>query len=279
MKVMIDPAVVDHRKLKRLAANLHVGVVTALGYVVHGWCRTMDQAPRGVLKGWTEDEVTQAFGYKGDPKRFIKALIDAGWLEKNRDGFTIHEWPEHQGDGLAKREEWREKKRKQRAKKKGVPGDKKDSPPPPSPPPPSPSHTDPPVTDPPGNGGPGTPPPAPIDTGEQMILAAMKTREVAGTGTQKREYIQTWRARGYKAGNIEQIILQKENAGAHIWDLDKLSFPFKGGGNPRGLVRDIACPRCEKKGLIKQVIGGLAERIVNCPDCGGTGWKKGEPSA
>jgi len=91
-----------------------------LGYLLHGWCDTMLQAELGVLQGYTEGEVTLAFGYKGNPTRFIDAMTDAGFLEKKDDAFIIHEWPEHQGDILDKRAQWRERKRNQRERDKGV---------------------------------------------------------------------------------------------------------------------------------------------------------------
>lgn len=132
---MIDPNLPHHRKVLRLAKALRVGQPAALGYLVNLWCAAMRSSEGGVLVGWLPDEIRQAAGWGSDPDRFLTAMEAAGFLEKDGDTYTIHEWIEHQGDIIATRAADRERKRRVRAESEGSPAESD----PPSPPLPIPS--------------------------------------------------------------------------------------------------------------------------------------------
>lgn len=118
-----------------------------------------------------------------------------------------------------------------------------------------------------------TPPPKDSDgTTEQMLMARMRECGIIGTPNVKRDHIHGWRMR-YEAGEIEAAIMNPENHGIDIYELHKRCFRDTNNVGQKGFQRDVACPRCQRKGVIKQVIGGRYEETVNCPDCGGTGYK------
>jgi hypothetical protein len=110
MKVMIDPAFPDHRKLWALAEALKISEPLAAGHVLFLWCRVMLQSPLGDISGWTEADIARAAGWKGNRKFFCSALSKVGFLEKGE----IHAWIEHQGNVIEKREQWRDRWKKKR---------------------------------------------------------------------------------------------------------------------------------------------------------------------
>ena len=216
---MLDPALPNHRKVKRLARSLRVGVPTALGYLVHGWCDTMHQAEAGVLQGYTQGEVTLAFGYRGDPKRFVKAMIDAGWLEKTQKGYVVHDWPEHQGDIVEQRAKWRERKQKQRDKEKDVTRDSRDGhvlPPLPSPSIPIPSL--------PGR--------EPRDEVIRQVLQQMEESKIIGRLDTKRSYVEGW-METHGGEYIMEVLYKPDIRGHQILEVHDAYF----GKN--GKTRDV----------------------------------------
>ena len=227
MKVMIDPYLPRHRKVHRLARNLRVGVPTALGYLLHGWCDTMLQAEAGVLQGYTQGEVTLAFGYKGDSTRFVEAMTDAGFLEKNGDDFIIHEWPEHQGDILDKRAQWRERKRKQRERDKDVTRD---------------GHA--------GHSLPSLPSPSlpiqslkegdvtPQDEVIRQLLQKARMRKIPNKDETIRRNIEAW---GAKVGfeKVDEVLSNSEIDGCDVFEINDTYFRKNGhGGDLKKRVRD-----------------------------------------
>lgn len=114
MKVMIDPAFPRHRKLRKLSGLLGISLQEAAGYVMFLWCEVIEQAPSGVLAAWDGDDVEHSAGWKGQRGRFADALRECDLLDVENDTLEIHEWAEHQGDLIQKREQWRDRQRKLR---------------------------------------------------------------------------------------------------------------------------------------------------------------------
>lgn len=125
MKVMVDPALPDHRKIVELAAALGVEEAQALGHVVTLWCRTMSLAPSGSLKDWSDIFIAKSCKWNRNPVDLVKALSDVGFLSGKEGNRRVNDWIEWQGNILEKREAWKEKKNGQRAKSRGKmsPGD------------------------------------------------------------------------------------------------------------------------------------------------------------
>lgn len=116
MKVMIDPALPDHRKIRALARSLKIHPMQALGHVVALWCRVMKESPTGVIRGWSNDDIADACKWTGDAARLVSALrlTSIRFIERAE----IHDWIEEQGDKVAEREAARKRKAEERERKR-----------------------------------------------------------------------------------------------------------------------------------------------------------------
>ncbi len=149
MKVMTDPQMPDHWKVKRLAEILYhrrksmrsVAWAASVGHLQALWCRVMARRESGELRGWPGKEVANAGLWPGDWRTFVKALTKLNLIELDESGnYRIHDWLEHQGDVIAKREADRKRMADWRARQKqDVTCDKRDGHNRPSPSLPSPS--------------------------------------------------------------------------------------------------------------------------------------------
>lgn len=113
MKVMVQPNLPDHPKVHELAAELDISEVTALGHIVHLWCKTMALAESGVLGGWSAATISRHAGWTGDREIFVSAMLKVRLIDREGDEYAIHDWKDQQGDIVAKRADWAEKKREQ----------------------------------------------------------------------------------------------------------------------------------------------------------------------
>jgi len=91
----VKPGLPQHRKVKRLkrlmeGAPVHVVV----GILVTLWERVASDSPSGILTGWTDDDIADAVEWRGPVEHLIGPLAEAGWLDRGRDGWLIHDWPE-----------------------------------------------------------------------------------------------------------------------------------------------------------------------------------------
>lgn len=121
MKVMVDPALPEHRKIARLAGALKIQASQALGHLVALWCRVMAQAETGVLTGWTDAEISAAALWRGKPTAFVAALKAAALLDRQpKGGYSIHDWIAQQGDLIQKRQDWRARQERHRRAKRDI---------------------------------------------------------------------------------------------------------------------------------------------------------------
>lgn len=82
-----------HRKylrLKRLIGR------SPMEYLVTFWISVAEQAPNGSLERWSNEDIEDAAGWDGDQGVLVEGLIQAGFLDKAENGFTPHDWAEHQ---------------------------------------------------------------------------------------------------------------------------------------------------------------------------------------
>lgn len=82
---------------KRLRLNLLLGVDESVGFLIDLWVTTAQSRPEGHLDGWDATDIALAAGWRGDPKKFIDALLEAKLIEQNGVGvYQLHDWAEHQ---------------------------------------------------------------------------------------------------------------------------------------------------------------------------------------
>jgi len=84
----------DHPK--RIKLEMILGK-EGTSYLIDFWLSTAVNRPDGILSNWDELDISIAAGWRKDPKEFIKALMDCGFLEKRKDTYYVHDWDAHQG--------------------------------------------------------------------------------------------------------------------------------------------------------------------------------------
>ena len=83
-----------HRKRKKLERILGSEAVLAL---IDLWIGTAMNHPEGKLILMDELDIALEANWEGNPKEFVKTLIDVGFLDKDDDGtYSLHDWNEHQ---------------------------------------------------------------------------------------------------------------------------------------------------------------------------------------
>lgn len=83
-----------HRKRHHLERLL--GSIGATRYLVDLWLTAAQQRPDGNLKGWDAKDIAIAAGYSGKPQKFVDSLLKSGFLDKDEEGYRLHDWGEHQ---------------------------------------------------------------------------------------------------------------------------------------------------------------------------------------
>jgi hypothetical protein len=112
-----------HPKAKRLARLLGVGLPATIGHLHLLWWWATDFAEDGDLTPYDADEIADAALWEGKPAEFLRALIDAGFVDEPAgalDGSVVlHDWADYAGKLIERREYDRERKREWRERQKG----------------------------------------------------------------------------------------------------------------------------------------------------------------
>lgn len=120
MWLQVDTTLPRHPKLARLARRLDIPKAQALGHLVSLWLWCLDYAPDGDLASFDSEEVAEAGLWEGDPTTFLDALAAAGFLEREGDALSIHDWYEYGGKVEARRQQWREASQRYRERQSSV---------------------------------------------------------------------------------------------------------------------------------------------------------------
>lgn len=88
----------EHPKRKRLSRCLDLETHATVGLLHCLWWWAMDYAPDGDLADFDPADIADGIGYPGDPKKLIKGLQDAKFL----DGLRLHDWQDY-GEKLHRR--------------------------------------------------------------------------------------------------------------------------------------------------------------------------------
>lgn len=103
----------DHPKFAELATLLQVEYPVALGHACLLWLWTLNNAPTGDLSKVKPAHIAFGAKYKGDPVAFVKALKQAGLIDKKGH---INDWMENGVGQLWKARKRMQKVRAERAK-------------------------------------------------------------------------------------------------------------------------------------------------------------------
>jgi hypothetical protein len=118
MYVIMDTALPEHRKVRKLEKLLQLDNSTVIGALMKGWGWALTSAENGVLASedtWILEDVA---GWAGEPGRYIDALADVHLLDPCMVGYAFHDWANHGGRVIEERNRNRERMRANRAKSK-----------------------------------------------------------------------------------------------------------------------------------------------------------------
>lgn len=87
----------NHPKVYRFAHILGISLPEAIGYLHLFWGWVISYHANGELETLQELDIAPATMWQGDPKTFIDALIQAGFIDKTKSGYVVHNWREHYG--------------------------------------------------------------------------------------------------------------------------------------------------------------------------------------
>lgn len=113
--IEVHQSVWSHRKTLLLADTLGLSPLYAAAHMIHLWTWALDNAPSGDLTGLPARVITVGAGWTSDPETFVRATVDAGYLERTGDCLRVHDWGDYAGRLVIRREQQRERMRNARA--------------------------------------------------------------------------------------------------------------------------------------------------------------------
>lgn len=129
--IELHQSLVTHKKTRRLARALGLGVPDgipqAIGHLCIFWLWCVDSTEDGSLADLDAQDIADAAGWTGDPEKFMEAMVAAEFIDKTEDGLHIHDWYNYIGSlieqkkeshekTLARKQRYRDKKRKETEK-------------------------------------------------------------------------------------------------------------------------------------------------------------------
>ncbi|NPV80817.1 MAG: hypothetical protein HPY52_11160 [Firmicutes bacterium] len=113
--IELHQSVWTHRKTLRLAAELEIPSIYAVGHMAQFWCWAIDNVPNGCLINIPPRVIAIAAGWPGDPDTFCRAALAAGFFDDDGQGnLSIHDWYDYAGRLLEQREHAASQKKRHR---------------------------------------------------------------------------------------------------------------------------------------------------------------------
>jgi hypothetical protein len=118
MWLQVHTSLVHHPKTARLARRLRVPKAQAIGHLVALWLWCLEYAPDGELSKFDVEEIAEAALWEQDAAQFVEALVAAGFLDRNDDVLSVHDWDQYGGKILESRELHRERQARYRQRQR-----------------------------------------------------------------------------------------------------------------------------------------------------------------
>jgi len=103
MYLEIDDGFLEHPKTLRFCRA--VRDPCAPTYLLRLWTWATKSAPDGDLRDMEPDELELILRWPGEPGTCYAALVSAGFIDKDEDGATIHNWAERTGGAIVRMEQ------------------------------------------------------------------------------------------------------------------------------------------------------------------------------
>jgi hypothetical protein len=86
----------NHPKTAVLSASMGWTKFESVGRLMAFWWWALKYAPTGDLRKFNDAALGSAVELNGeDARRWVKAMIEACWLDRCEDTFRIHDWPDY----------------------------------------------------------------------------------------------------------------------------------------------------------------------------------------
>jgi len=121
--IKLHQSVAQHRKTLEMADGLGVEHHEVIGHLSLLWLWALDNSSDGLLLA-SPRTLARVANWKGDAQAFVDAAVATGFLDRDAAGaLTIHDWSDHMGALLEKREADAQRKAEERRAKKSRPVD------------------------------------------------------------------------------------------------------------------------------------------------------------
>lgn len=117
--VPVHTTLFTHPKTIAAARELRCDKHKLVGHLAELWCWAITNRDDGSLAGLEARDIARAAGWLGGAARFVQVLISAGFLDAN---LGIHDWDAYLGLLIDRRRADAERKRRERAGRRGLPG-------------------------------------------------------------------------------------------------------------------------------------------------------------
>ena len=105
----LDENLPDHPKLKLLEELLDDE--DAIARLTFLWCWCLKYSPSGDISKFSVRTIAKAARFTGDPKKFMAAMIETGFIDVSDDECCIHDWQDWQGRLIELKERNRDRQR------------------------------------------------------------------------------------------------------------------------------------------------------------------------
>lgn len=113
--------VVHHPKTRKLALRLGIQKHAAVGLLHCLWHWAVAYAHDGDLTSYTDEDIALGSEWEDDPKTFVDVLVECGWIDRDGEVVTLHDWDEYAGRLIDRRKANAERKRMSRARPADIP--------------------------------------------------------------------------------------------------------------------------------------------------------------
>jgi hypothetical protein len=108
--VIVFNNLVRHRKLMMLSQLLAISENEAIGLLVRLWCECGERAQDGDLSRYSPAQIAAACGRPlKQARRLVDALVEAGFLDRDKRTLHVHDWPDYTGRAILNRQANRER--------------------------------------------------------------------------------------------------------------------------------------------------------------------------
>lgn len=116
--IQTHQALPTHRKTRRLARALDIGIPAAVGHLCIFWLWCLDNAAEGDLTALLPEDIGDGALWAGDAVAFVDAMVHAGFIERDGERLHLHDWQEFGGRLIQERKANAERMQNRRAAEK-----------------------------------------------------------------------------------------------------------------------------------------------------------------